>query len=158
MPPTLVMSKASKHVKRYLFLYSQDDFVAKRLALMPLDRHKVGAGKIFCPADFHVAFPVTLSLSISPAVERWHFSSRCTWSRWQTAYVTHDARPRCCCCCQPGNQFAWCFSKLPHHLRANGFLLCSFHESLFGSVRLDASLIPSSERNSQIVLQFQTCF
>ncbi len=66
MPPTLVMSKASKHVKRYLFLYSQDDFVAKHLALMPLDRHKVGAGKIFCPADFHVAFPVTHAASADP--------------------------------------------------------------------------------------------
>lgn len=53
------MSKASKHVKRYLFLYCQDNFVPKRLALMPLDRHKVGAGKILRPADFHVAFPVT---------------------------------------------------------------------------------------------------
>lgn len=146
------MSKASKHVKRYLFHYCRDDFVAQRSAVMLCDRHKVDAGKIFCPADSLVAYPVTRAADPVAVNLAGGGALACLFLLRLIMMAEHLCNP-------------WCTATLLLLLSARKsiclvFLLTTpspLHRCFPFVFISQASLIRSFLKNSQIVLCFQTC-
>lgn len=144
------MSKASMHVKRYLFHYCRDDFVAQCSALMPCDRHKVDAGKIFCPADSPVAFPVTRAADPVAVNLAGGGALACFFLLCLIMMAEHLCNP-------------WCTATLLLLLSARKSICLVFrlttpsplHHCLpFVFISLSFALL---WKNSQIVLCFQTC-